>query len=108
MTNSIPLRQRLGYGLAAVILAALAAFSLYFGELPLASARQPGVHVMAGAALWLMVPAMLLGCLAFLSIIVDHYDRRSNERHYRGFLTWSTRVAVVLAVGAYALDFLGR
>lgn len=108
MPTSIPLRHRLGYGLAAVILAALAVYSLAFRELPLASHRRPGVYPMTGAALWLMIPALALGCLAFLSIIVDHYDRRSNERRYRAFLTWSTRAGLALAAGAYALDFAGR
>ena len=108
MPKSIPLRLRLGYGLAAAILASLAAFSLYFGELPLASHRRPGVTPMTGIALWLMIPALVLGCLAFLSIIVDHYDRRSNERHYRAFLTWSTRFAVILAGGAYVLEYVMR
>lgn len=104
--NSIPLRHRLGYGLAAALLAALAIFSLVFGELPLTSHRRPGVYPMRGPALWLMIPALLLGCLAFLSIIADHYDRRPNEGRYRAFLTWSTRAGLALAVGAYVLDFL--
>lgn len=68
------------------------------------------MSVISGTALWLMIPALLLPCVAFLSIILDHFDRRSNERHYRAFVTWSTRAAVVLAVAvaAYALDFLER
>src|SRR4028119_1051866 len=106
MPNSVPLRHRIGYGLAAAILAVLCSFSIYFGELPLASRRGPGVTVMSGVALWLMIPAMVSGCLAFLSMILDHYDRRGNEERYRLFLKWATRIGFALAVCAYAVDFL--
>jgi hypothetical protein len=104
--NSIPLRQRIGYGLAAAILATLCLFSLYFGELPLPSHRSSGVSTMSGMALWLMILAMASGCLAFLSIIFDHYDRRGNEERYRLFLKWTTRIGFGMAGCAYALDFL--
>lgn len=106
MPNSIPLRHRIGYGLAAAILAALCLSSIYFGELPLPSRRSRGVSTMSGVPLWLMIPAMVSGCLAFLSIIADHYDRRSNEQRYRLFLTWTTRIGFALAGCAYALNFL--
>jgi hypothetical protein len=105
MPNFIPLRQRLGYGLATVVLMGLAAYSLYFGELPLTSHRTPGVSLMTGPALWFMIPALGLGCIAFLSLIVDHYDRRDNERVYRTVVTWCTRAALLLAFVAYAVDF---
>lgn len=106
MSNSIPLRHRIGYGLAAAILAALCLFSIYFGELPLPSSRSRGVSTMSGVALWLMIPAMVSGCMAFLSIIFDHYDRRGNENRYRLFLKWTTRVGLALAGCAYAVGFL--
>jgi uncharacterized membrane protein len=106
MSNSIPLRHRIGYGLAAAILATLCLFSIYFGELPIPSSRSRGVSTMSGVALWLMIPAMVFGCLAFLSIILDHYDRRANERRYQFFLKWTTRIGLALAACAYALDFL--
>lgn len=61
---------------------------------------------MSGMALWLMILAMASGCLAFLSIIFDHYDRRGNEERYRLFLKWTTRIGFGLAGSAYALDFL--
>lgn len=106
MPNSVPLKERIGYGLAAAILAALCSFSIYFGELPLPSRRSSGVSAMSGAALWLMIPAMASGCLAFLSIIFDHYDRRGNEGRYRLFRKWATRVGFALAGCAYVVDFL--
>ncbi len=106
MPNSVSLGHRFGYGLAAAILAVLCSFSIYFGELPLTSHREPGVTVMPGVALWFMIPAMVSGCLAFLSMILDHYDRRGNEDRYRLFLTWTTRIGFTLAGCAYVVDFL--
>ncbi|HEY9282240.1 MAG TPA: hypothetical protein VIP46_02190 [Pyrinomonadaceae bacterium] len=102
----MPLKDRIGYGVAAAVLAALCSFSIYFGERPLPSRRSSGVSTMSGVALWLMIPAMASGCLAFLSIIFDHYDRRGNEERYRLFLKWATRTGSTLAGCAYAVDFL--
>lgn len=87
MPYSVLLRHWIGYGLAAALPVVLCSFSIYFGELPLTSYREPGVTVMSGVALWLMIPAMLSGCLAFLSMVLAHYDRRGNEERYRLFLT---------------------
>ena len=106
MPNSVPLKDRIGYGLAAAVLAALCSFSIYFGELPLPSRRSSGVSAMSGVALWLMISAMASGCLAFLSIIFDHYDRRPNEGRYRLLLKWAARAGFALACCAYAVDFL--
>ena len=32
-----------------------------------------------------MFGAMVCACLIMLSVIVDHYDKRNNERNYRTF-----------------------
>lgn len=47
-------------------------------------ARAGGIHLYDSAAV-LMYGAVLCACLIMASIVVDHYDQRPNERHYRKF-----------------------
>lgn len=49
-------------------------------------ARTGGIHLYDNAA-GLMYGAVLCACLIMASIVVDHYDQRPNERHYRTFAT---------------------
>ena len=57
-----------------------------FNDLLLPSRRGGGVHLHDGSA-WIMYAAMICACLVMLSVVLDHYDRRNNERHYRAFAT---------------------
>jgi len=34
---------------------------------------------------WAMYAAIICACLAMMSVLVDHYDHRDNERHYKAF-----------------------
>lgn len=52
---------------------------------------------------WLMGAAAICGGLVLLSVVIDHYDRRNNEEHYRTFkwvavrLGWCFFTASLLA-----------
>jgi hypothetical protein len=52
------------------------------GEIPVVGGKGAGVMV-GGAGLWVMLSANLLLAAAALVAVVDHYDRRNNERQYR-------------------------
>jgi hypothetical protein len=47
----------------------------------------PGRHRMHlhGASAWLMYATIVCSCIAMVSIVVDHYDRRNNENRYSEF-----------------------
>jgi hypothetical protein len=53
-------------------------------DLYLPSKRSRGMHLHDTPA-WIMYGAIICACLAMLSVVIDHYDRRNNERHYRLF-----------------------
>ena len=43
-----------------------------------------GLHLYDSAA-WFMYGAVICACLIMASVVVDHYDERPNERHYKRF-----------------------
>jgi hypothetical protein len=49
---------------------------------------------------WLMALAFILGSLVLLSVVLDHYDRRNNEHHYRTFRHMATRLGWCAAAAA--------
>ena len=49
-----------------------------------------------------MYGAMTCACLVMLSVVLDHYDRRDNERRYRVFAVWGESVGWTL----FALSLL--
>jgi hypothetical protein len=52
------------------------------GEVPIVGGRGSGIYV-GGAAKWMMIAGNLMLAAAALVAVVDHYDRRNNERQYR-------------------------
>lgn len=67
--------------------------------------KRRGVHL-HGTPAFLMFIAMLCAAVVLSSVVVDHYDKRDNERHYRlfarlgGFVGW-TFFALALALDLY-------
>ena len=53
--------------------------------------RGPGVHF-HGLSVWLMYGAILSAASVFAALVIDHYDRRNNEHHYRRFKKLATWV----------------
>jgi hypothetical protein len=52
-----------------------------------------------------MAAAMVIGACVLLSVIVDHYDRRNNERAYRMFRRVSVALGLCL-VAASLVSYL--
>jgi hypothetical protein len=46
--------------------------------------RSMDIHL-HGVPAWIMYGAIICACLILLSVILDHYDKRNNERHYALF-----------------------
>lgn len=60
--------------------------------------RPHGLHL-HGLPAWIMYGAVLSFCLFMLSVVVSHYDTRSNERAYKRF-------AKICKFSAYSLFFI--
>lgn len=82
--NRIPLPERIWNTVLSLILLAYGTFGVWVNDLYLPGKRSRGVHLHDVPA-WIMYAAILCACLVMLSIVVDHYDQRDNERHYRQF-----------------------
>jgi hypothetical protein len=81
--NRIPLPQRIGNCASSAILLAYGTYGVLADNLYLPS-KHGGMHLQDRSA-WAIYAAILCACLAMLSVVVDHYDHRDNERHYKAF-----------------------
>ncbi|MCM2289413.1 MAG: hypothetical protein NDI67_10325 [Sulfuritalea sp.] len=70
--------------------------------------RRIRIAVLEGGPAWLMAAAMLVGAVVLYSVVIDHYDRRNNERYYQTFHWIATRLGWCLAMSALVLHlYLG-
>lgn len=92
--NHIPLDERALHIILSLLLLAYGGYGVWVNDLYIPGKRSRGVHLHDVSA-WIMYGAMICACLVMLSVLLDHYDRRNNETHYRrfaaigGFLGWS-------------------
>ena len=79
--NQIPFKERVLCCAASLFLLVYGSVAWYLGDLYV-PARRGGVHL-TGWPMMLMLAAMAFATLAMMLIVIDHFDRRDNERHYR-------------------------
>ena len=82
--NRIPREERRMNLLFSALLFAYGSYGVWINDLYIPGKRSRGIHLHDVPA-WIMYAAMICACLVMLSVVVDHYDRRNNERHYRTF-----------------------
>jgi len=82
--NEIPREERRNNILFSTLLFAYGSYGVWVNDLYIPGKRSRGVHLHDVPA-WIMYAAMICACVVMLSVVVDHYDRRNNERHYRAF-----------------------
>lgn len=80
--NSIPAKERVNHIIFSLLIFAYGGYGIWVNDLYVPGRRSRGVHLHDGPA-WLMFGAIVCACVVMLSIVLDHYDRRNNERHYR-------------------------
>ena len=101
--NRIPRGERIWNTVFAGLLFAYGSVGVWLNDLYIPGKRSKGLHLHDVPA-WIMYGAMICACLVMLSVVVDHYDRRPNERHYRTFaqigkfLGWTLFAASLFAV----------
>jgi hypothetical protein len=82
--NQIPSEDRRNYAIFSLLLFAYGSYGLWVNDIYIPGRRSRGVHLHDVPA-EIMYGAMSCACLVILSVIIDHYDRRNNERYYRAF-----------------------
>ncbi len=101
--NHIPRQERIANVLLSLSLLAYALFGLAHDDLFIPSKRSSGLHL-HGAPMWVMAGAMVSAVASLLSVVIDHYDTRPNERLYRRFALGTQALGWALFLGAFALD----
>jgi hypothetical protein len=84
IANEIPKEERIWNTIFSVFLFAYGSYGVWVNDLYIPGKRSRGIHLHDVPA-WIMYGAMICACLVMLSVVVDHYDLRNNERHYRAF-----------------------
>jgi hypothetical protein len=81
IANEIPLKTRIINLIVALCLLAYGLHGLYAGEIYIPSRSKGGIHLYQ-ESVWIMFVALMCGAGVFLSIVLDHYDKRDNEHVY--------------------------
>ncbi|WP_395621692.1 hypothetical protein [Dokdonella sp.] len=81
--NEIQLGERVRHLVFSLLLLAYGAFGLWVNDLYVPGKRR-GIHLHDVPA-WVMYGAIICACMVMLSVVIDHHDRRNNEKHYRTF-----------------------
>lgn len=69
----------------AMFLILCGAGAIYGNALRLPASRGRSIAVLSDGPMWLALGAVLCGVMALLSVVIDHMDRRDNEREYAAF-----------------------
>ena len=84
--NFIPRKERITNTVLSIFLFTYGSYGVWVNDLYVPGRRSRGSHLHDVPA-WIMYGAIVCACLVLLSVVLDHYDRRNNERHYRTFAT---------------------
>jgi hypothetical protein len=101
--NQIPLEKRLVAGAEAAALLAYGLHGLWVDDLliilPRKHHRPPRIHFHGIPAI-IAWTAIFMSCVGLVSVIVDHHDRRRNERTYAQFLDLCQLTTILLSLVA--------
>ena len=81
--NNILPGERIGHIILSLLLLAYGTYGLWVNDLYIPGKRR-GIHLHDVPA-WIVYGAIICACTVLLSVVIDHYDRRDNEKHYRTF-----------------------
>jgi hypothetical protein len=82
--NQISVGKRVVYACLALLLLAWGTFGVLRDDLLYPGKWNSKLHL-TGLSAWIMYGAMICASLVLLSVILDHYDKRNNERSYHIF-----------------------
>ena len=97
--NVVSLGERIFNSLIGVVLLIYGLAGLLTSHLNL-NGRRVRIAELDGSPALLMASAFILGAVVLFTIVIDHYDKRNNERYYRIFRWIATRLSWCLAASA--------
>jgi hypothetical protein len=111
--NIIPLKTQISHGVIALALLGYGTYGIVVDEIIV-----PGKHsaiVLHGWAAGVLYAAMICAVLVLVSVIVDNYDKRDNERYYHlfahffqslGYALFFVAVIVSIVVGSEPREYV--
>ena len=102
--NHIPFGKRIKYSILSLGLLIYGTLGLIIDDLNLPGKRGSGVHF-HGVSAWVLYAAFLCAIANMVSIVVDHYDKRNNERNYRMFARITHTWGMAMFLIALVFDF---
>jgi hypothetical protein len=105
LPNHIPAKSRWLHSIFATGILAYGAWGVWVDDLFLPGKRGPGIHL-HGTPAWVMFGAMACASTLMVLVVVDHYDRRNNERGYKRAGEWLGMVMGALFVLALVLHLV--
>lgn len=96
--RDLTLKQRVKHVASSLALIAYGVSGVVHGSLYNPGKSNNGLHL-KGIAMWVGFAAIVFAALHYLSLVVNHYDKRDNQLHYRRF-------AKITKVTGFTLLFL--
>jgi cbb3-type cytochrome oxidase subunit 1 len=100
--NRIPLSERIAYIFFSILIFAYGTAIVIFDDFTVTNRRGGVVIHLHGIPVWVLYGAMLSVVALLISMVLDHYDKRDNEKNYRQF----AKIAVILAISLFVLAIL--
>jgi hypothetical protein len=105
--NQISLWSRVTGVLFALGLLTYATYGLQVDDIYLPAKRGDGVHF-SGLSAWIMYGAVLCAAANLLTIVIDHYDKRNNERRYVDIAAITEWIGWMLFAASLIVRFVFR
>ena len=100
--NHIPLKTRIWHITLSCFLIVYGTVGVSLGGILVLGKRSSVIF--HGVPMWLVFCAMLTAVANLLSVVLDHYDQRENEHHYRQWAKYTQVVGWFFFVAAFVLD----
>ncbi|PKO33678.1 MAG: hypothetical protein CVU34_12055 [Betaproteobacteria bacterium HGW-Betaproteobacteria-7] len=105
--NHIPADVRRNNFIGALALLAYGAVSIHLDDFYLPAKRGNGLHI-HGFPVLVMFAAVVCAVIVLMLTIIDHYDRRDNERNYQVATRYFRRAGWILFAAALLIHFAER
>lgn len=105
--NQIPADERRNNLIGALALLAYGVVSTHLDDFYLPAKRGNGIHI-HGFPVLIMFAALVCAVIVLMLTIVDHYDRRDNERNYQVAARFFRRAGWILFAASLLIHFAER
>lgn len=103
--NFVPLATRILNIAFAFLLIAYGLAGVFRGSFKVVPPKSKTGLVLYDQPAWLFATAIFIGVVVLLSVVIDHYDKRNNERRYLVFKRVAVGAGLFLLLAALVAGF---